>query len=152
LDVIAVDIDGKAQPGTKVEVKAVRLDWEYKHGKYKSKEVDPQTCNVVAKAAAQPCQFQTPKGGSYQVTATVVDSKGRANQTKMTFWVAGGEHPIAREVTREVVQLIPDKKEYTVGNTAELLVQAPFYPAEGVVTWRRSGIVKVERITMTGPT
>ena len=48
--------------------------------------------------------------------------------------------------------MIPDKKEYTPGNTAEIMVQAPWYPAEGVVTWRRGGMVKVERITMTGPT
>src|SRR6185503_13832255 len=58
----------------------------------------------------------------------------------------------AREVKQEMVNIIPDKKEYTAGNTAELMVQAPFYPAEGIVTWRRSGIVKTERITLTGPT
>ena len=32
---IGVDLDGKAAPGAKIEVKAVRLDWEYKKGKYK---------------------------------------------------------------------------------------------------------------------
>ena len=50
------------------------------------------------------------------------------------------------------MQLIPDKKEYAGGDTAELLVQAPFFPAEGVVTWRRSGIVKTERISLTSAT
>ena len=50
------------------------------------------------------------------------------------------------------MQIIPDKKEYKGGDTAELLLQAPFYPAEGVVTWRRSGIVKTERIQIDGPT
>ncbi|HEX5059401.1 MAG TPA: DUF6049 family protein [Kofleriaceae bacterium] len=153
IDLIAVDIDGKAQQGAKIEVKTVRLDWEYKNGRYKSKETDPQTCNAVAKTDAVPCEFKTPKGGTYQLTATVVDSKGRANQTKLTYWVGGDDNrPPAREVAQELVQLIPDKKEYTPGNTAELLVQAPFYPAEGIVTWRRSGIVKTERITLTGPT
>src|SRR5262249_3389771 len=43
IDVIGVDLDGKAVPGAKIDVKAVRLDWEYKHGKYERKEVDPQT-------------------------------------------------------------------------------------------------------------
>jgi len=152
VELIAVDIDGKAQAGTKIEVKTVRLDWEYKNGQYKPKEVDPQTCNAIAKADAVPCEFQTGKGGTYRLTATVLDSKGRANQTTLTYWVSGGENPPAREVAQEQVQLIPDKKEYTPGNTAELMVQAPFYPAEGVVTWRRSGIVKTERITLTGPT
>ena len=101
---------------------------------------------MIAAKDAAPCRFTTTEGGTYQVTATIVDAKGRPNQTKLDFWVTGGDQPPAREVQQERVQLIPDKKEYTAGNTAELLVQAPFYPAEGIVTWRRSGIVKTERI------
>ncbi|MEO8703659.1 MAG: Ig-like domain-containing protein, partial [Kofleriaceae bacterium] len=152
IDVIGVDLDGKAVPGAKIEVKTVRLDWEYKKGKYTQKEVDPQTCSVTAATQASPCSFATLKGGTYQVSALVVDDKGRPNQTKLTFWVAGGDQPAAREISQERVQLIPDKKEYTPGNTAELMIQAPFYPAEGIVSWRRSGIVKTERITLTSAT
>ncbi|MDQ3364331.1 MAG: Ig-like domain-containing protein [Myxococcota bacterium] len=151
LDVIGVDLDGKAVAGAKIELRAVRLDWEYKRGEYKEKEVDPQACAVTAAKDPTPCTFATKQGGSYRVTATIVDDRGRTNQTSLTFWVTGGDRPPARDVAQEVVQLIPDKQEYTAGNTAELLVQAPFYPAEGVVSWRRSGIVKTERITLTGP-
>ena len=146
LEVIGVDLDGKVAPNAKIEVRAVRLDWEYKQGRYQTKEVDPQTCDIKA------CSFATKQGGSYQVTATIIDPQGRPNTTKLTFWVSGGDQPPQREVKQELVQLIPDKKDYSAGNTAELLVQAPFYPAEGVISWRRSGIVKLERITMTGPT
>ncbi|MBL9020101.1 MAG: Ig-like domain-containing protein [Myxococcales bacterium] len=145
LDVIGVDLDGKAVDAT-IDLTAVRLDYEYKRGRYQQIEVEPQTCDPKA------CSFQTSKGGRYKVTATIKDKEGRPNTTSLTFWVTGGDQPPQREVTQETVQLIPDKKEYTPGNTAELLVQAPFSPAEGVVTWRRSGIVKSERITLTGPT
>jgi len=152
LDVIGVDLDGKAAVGTPIELKAARLDWVYKKGKYQEVRVEPQTCAVVAAKDAVPCTFATPVGGQYEVVATIVDDKGRPNQTKTTFWVSGGEHPPAREVKQELVQLIPDKKSYTAGDTAELLVQAPFYPAEAVVSWRRSGIVKLERVSLPGPT
>jgi alpha-2-macroglobulin len=152
LDVLGVDLDGKAAPGAKIDVKTVRLDWEYAGGKYRTKEVDPQACPVTAAKEPARCTLATPAGGTYQVTATIVDAKGRPNQTKLTFWVSGGAQPIAREVEQERVQIIPDRKEYAAGTTAELLVQAPFYPAEGLVTWRRSGIVKMERITLDGPT
>ncbi|HLL21799.1 MAG TPA: DUF6049 family protein, partial [Kofleriaceae bacterium] len=150
--VIGVDLDGQAVPGTKIELRTVRLDWEYKKGTYTQKEVDAQTCNVVGAAAAQRCQFVTREGGTYQVTATIVDEKGRPNQTKLDFWVTGGEQPPAREIAQERVLLVPDKKEYKHGDLAELLVQAPFYPAEAVVSWRRSGIVKTERLSLSGPT
>ena len=152
LDVIGVDLDGKALPGAAITVHAVRLDWEYKQGRYVTKEVEPQDCAVKAGAAPLPCTFQTPTGGSYKVTARITDSTGRANETSLSFWVAGGERPRSRDVTQEKLEIIPDKQEYTAGNTAELLVQSPFYPAEGIVTWRRSGIVKTERITFDGPT
>jgi uncharacterized protein YfaS (alpha-2-macroglobulin family) len=148
VDVIGVDLDGKAAPGAKIEVKSVRLDWQYKKGKYKKLEVDPQTCELVAAADAQPCHFATKQGGTYQVTATIVDAKGRPNQTQLDFWVTGGEQPPARDVAQEKVQLIPDRKEYAPGQTAQLLVQAPFAPAEGIVTWRRSGIVHVDKIVL----
>ena len=152
LDIIGVDLDGKAVPGTAIEVKAARIDYATKSGVTKQLRVEPQTCAVVAAKEPVACEFKTPVGGEYEVVATIVDAKGRPNQTKLTFWVSGGEHPPAREVSQEVVQLIPDKKTYAAGDTAEVLVQAPFYPAEAVVSWRRSGIVKVERIAMTGPT
>ncbi len=151
LDVIGVDLDGKAAPGARIDVAASRLDYEYKHGRYVSKEVDPQHCAVAAAAEPQPCHFATDKGGTYQLTATIVDDQGRPNQTKMMFWVAGGDTPPAREVAQERVQIIPDKKDYAPGATAELLVQAPFTPAEALVTWRRSGIVHSERVTFDKP-
>ena len=152
IDVIGVDIDGKSAVGTPIEVKAARMDWEYKKGKYTEKEVDPQTCSITAAKDPVPCTFKTTVGGTYEVTATIIDAKGRPNQTKLTFWVSGGENPPSRELAQEKINLIPDRKEYQGGDTAELMVQAPFYPAEALVTWRRSGIVKTERFSVTGPT
>jgi uncharacterized protein YfaS (alpha-2-macroglobulin family) len=152
IEVIGVDLDGKVVPGAKIEVKVVRLDWEFKKGKYTTKEVDPQTCEVTAAKDPSRCTFATKEGGRYQATATAIDDRGRPNQTKLSFWVTGADRPKSRDVTQERVEIIPDKKEYAGGATAELLIQAPFYPAEGVVSWRRSGIVKLERITLTGPT
>ncbi len=152
LDVVGVDLDGKAVAGAKIDVQATRLEYKYKKGRYTTEEVDPQRCAVVAAKDPAPCHFLTTKGGTYQVVATIVDPQGRPNRTKLTFWVTGGDNPPAREVQQEVVQIIPDKKEYAAGNTAELLLQAPFYPAEGLVTWRRSGIVKLEHVKFDGPT
>ncbi|MCW5802711.1 MAG: Ig-like domain-containing protein, partial [Deltaproteobacteria bacterium] len=152
LDVIGVDLDGNAAVGAAIEVKAVRLDWEYKKGRYTQKEVSPQTCQVAAAKDPVACKLATPEGGTYKVTATIADAKGRPNQTSLTFWVAGGDRPAAREVKQERVQIIPDRKEYWAGNTAELMLQVPFYPAEALVSWRRSGMVKMERISITGPT
>jgi len=100
----------------------------------------------------RPATFTTQHGGRYKMRATIVDAKGRNNRTEQDFWVSGGEQIPARDVSQEQVTIIPDRKEYVPGTTAELLIQSPFYPAEGVVSWRRSGIVKTERISIAKPT
>ena len=151
LEMIGVDIDGKIAMGAKIDVQTVRLDYKWEKGQYVTKEVDTQTCNAVAAEAPSLCKFGTQIGGEYKVTATITDAQGRKNASTIDYWVEGGETRASRDVAMESVQIIPDKKEYAGGNIAELLVLAPFYPAEGIVTWRRSGIVKTERITLSGP-
>lgn len=148
LDVLVVDLDGKAIAGHKVEITSVRQDWAFEGGESVAKEVDKQTCTITSRAESQACSLPTKEGGQYQVTAVVYDERGRPNQTRLTQWVAGGDRLPSREVEQESVELVPNKKEYAVGETAEILVVAPFAPAEGIVTWRRSGVIHSERITL----
>jgi uncharacterized protein YfaS (alpha-2-macroglobulin family) len=149
LAVIGVDLDGKAAVGTAIEVKAVREETTWKKGAYVTEEKDPQACNVVAAEADGACVFQTPVGGTYKITATLRDKAGRANQTTMTVWVTGGDVVPQRDLKKEQVTIIPDKQAYAATDTAELMVQAPFFPAEALISWRRSGIVKTERVAVT---
>ncbi len=158
---IGVDLDGKLALGAQVTLVATRVDQVFDKGELRTREVEPQTCTLTMPAVAptgttddgaQPCHFKTATGGTYNVLATILDPKGRANTTRLQYWVSGGDQIPAREVEEERVTLVPDKATYVPGNTAEILVRAPFFPAEGIVTWRRSGIVKLERITLDGPT
>ena len=116
---------------------------------------------MVTTAAAGPddtelefasCTFDTTVGGQYRITATVVDGAGRRNQTELTRWVSGGLRPPTGNLRREDLQLIPDGEIYAPGEKAQILVQAPFFPAEGLLTLRRDGLVSSERFTMDGPT
>jgi len=152
LSVIGVDIDGKAALGRKIGVHMVRLDWTIEKGKYVTKEVDPQDCDVVSAKDAVECKLATKDGGTYQVTATITDDQGRQNLTRMQVWVTGGDMPPQRGVQQEQVQLIPDAKDYKAGDTAKIMVQSPFYPAEGVMSVRRSGLVTTQRFHLDGPT
>ncbi|HEY7544268.1 MAG TPA: MG2 domain-containing protein, partial [Blastocatellia bacterium] len=148
IESIATDIDGKALTGRDIRIRAVLLDWVQERGEWKQKEVNPQECTVKSAADPVQCRFETKEGGVYRITATVIDDRERENQSELTVWVAGGKIIPKREIEQEEVPLIPDRKEYQPGDTAEILVQAPFYPSEGVLTLRRSGIVKTERFTM----
>ncbi|MGB7210779.1 MAG: Ig-like domain-containing protein, partial [Pyrinomonadaceae bacterium] len=145
---IVSDIDGKLISGREVEIKAVLKDWIFDKGSWKEITVDEQGCTVKSAETAQKCTFVAKNGGRYTVTATVMDDRERFNESEFTIWVPGGKTPPKRNVEQEEGQIIPSKKDFAPGDVAELLVIAPFTPAEGVLTLRRDGIVKTERFSM----
>ena len=161
VEVVVTDIDGTAIEGHSAEVSAALLDWEYREGVWRQVEKDTQECTVETTAASDQndnehkfaaCSFDTAVGGEYRIAATVADGAGRLNRTELTRWVTGGQRPPSANLEREELQLIPDSEDYAPGDSAEILVQAPFYPAEGILTLRRDGLVSSQRFTMAGPT
>jgi alpha-2-macroglobulin len=149
---IVTDLDGKAVAGREVQMRAARLEWQQEGGDWKEKEVESQDCTVKSASDGVPCRFETKHGGKFRVAAIVRDDRERRNESELTLWVAGGQQPPAHDVEQQTLELIPDRKEYRSGETAEILVQAPFYPAEGLVSLRRSGILQTERIQVSSST
>jgi hypothetical protein len=150
---IVTDIDGKIVPNINVNFDMVRIEYDYDNeGRLKVKELEPKNLSINSSTDAIETKFLPKEGGSYKLTATIVDEKGRANQTELTLWVSGGKSLPERDLKQEQIQLIPDKKDYKVGEIAKILVQAPFYPAEGLLTLRQSGVVKSERFTIDSST
>ena len=145
---IVADIDGNLLSEKDVEIKAVLKDWAFEKGTWTEKIVDEQNCSIKSAKEAQKCVFPAKQGGRYTITARVMDDKERLNETEITVWVAGGKVQPKRNVEQEEAQIIPNKKEYTPGEVAELLVMSPFPNAEGVLTLRRDGIVRTERFTI----
>lgn len=149
--IIVTGLDGKAVPGREVWLSAVQLNGAYEGGKLVEKETDRKEQAVVSGSDPVECIFE-PKGGQrYRVTATVKDDRHRINQSELVFWVAGSDSTPERDLKRETLTIIPDMRNYHPGETAELLVQSPIYPAEGLLTIRRDGLVSTEPIQINGP-
>jgi uncharacterized protein YfaS (alpha-2-macroglobulin family) len=149
---IVTDLDGKAISDREIKMRAVLMDWVLEKGEWKQKETNPQDCTIRSAGDAVKCTFTPKQGGTYRVTAEIRDDRERRNQSEITLWVAGGKQPPKRNLEQETVEIIPDRKEYRPGETAQLLVQSPFFPAEGVMTLARNGIAKTERFKLDGPT
>ena len=148
IEAIVTDIDGAVVAGTAVTLEAARLEWNYRDGAWREEAVDTQTCEITSAAEPMTCTFNTDTGGEYQITAVLTDAQGQQNQSQLTRWVSGGKRPVQRNVTQEQVTLIPDKEEYQPGDVAEILVQAPFSPAEGLMTLNHGGILSTEQFTL----
>lgn len=145
IELIVTDLDGNAVADRPIRVTAARLEWKYTGGRWQQAEADLQECTVGSRDEPVSCSFDTSLGGRYRITAEITDEQGRTNQSEITRWVSGGQRPPSREVELEQVTLIPDKESYQPGDVAEILVQAPFSPAEGLLTVTRSGILYTER-------
>ena len=148
LDLIATDLEGRALPGRTVDVRIERLDWEQVEGEWKETTRDAQERAVDSAGEAVRVRFEAREGGTWRVLARVRDEEGRENETELRAWVAGGRVPKHRDLEQEKVTLVPDKKEYRGGDVARILVVAPFAPAEGLLTLRRSGLVREERFSI----
>lgn len=145
IEFIVTDLDGNAVEGKKVKMRAARLDWKYQRGQWQEVELDLQTCTAQSTPEPASCTFETPLGGAYRISALVADDQGRYNITRITRWVTGGKRPPSGKVEQEEVTLIPDKENYQPGEVANILVQSPFSPAEGLLTVTRSGILYTQR-------
>jgi len=145
IELIVTDLDGNPITGREIAVSAARLEWKYEDGSWREKEADLQYCSPISAEEPVRCSFETAVGGRYRITAVTSDDLGRQNKTQLIRWVSGGDLAPSREVEQEQATLIPDKENYQPGDVAEILVQSPFSPAEGLLTVSRSGLLYTER-------
>ena len=149
IEAIVTGIDGEALAGVQFDVVAGRVEWKYVNGEYVETVVDPQTCTLTSTTDAQTCTFDTAVGGQYKVTAVVAGTAAGHNRSELTTWVSGAESEPTRGVEQQVLTVVPDKASYAPGDTAELLVQAPFASGTGRMTIVRNGIRGGENFTIT---
>jgi alpha-2-macroglobulin len=145
VDFAVVDIDGKPATAKTINVKAARLELVRAGNTWEEQPVGTQTCDPPGNR----CSFPTRQGGRWRVWAIVTDEHGRKNQTTMSVWVMGDDVPKDRSLKGDVARVILDKDGYEPGALADVLVVAPFAPAEGLMTVERQGIVHVERFRTT---
>ncbi len=142
IEAIAVDHDGAAVAGREIVIHATSSGWWHEP----SDEVE--VCRRTSGVAAIRCSFTPKAGGYYQIAATVTDAQGRVSRSADEMWIAGDE-PEARALEPQVVRLVADRRTYAVGETAKIMVVAPFAPAEGVLTVHQGGLVEARRVSLT---
>lgn len=150
VEAIVTDIDGAVKAGANFEIVAELKSWRRVEGSWRNETIDTQRCSLVSTTDVLACDFTARMSGDFEFTATVTDAAGRKSVSRLDVTVAGGGFSTRSygELEQEKAELIPDKRTYAPGETAEILVNAPFFPAEGVMTLRRNGVVRTERFTM----
>ncbi|MBI5958046.1 MAG: Ig-like domain-containing protein, partial [Chloroflexi bacterium] len=89
--------------------------------------------------------FTPPAGGAYKMYARTKDEHGNEITSSTFMWVSGSEFVNWRQENSNRIQLITDKDEYKVGDTAQILIPSPWQgEAYALVTVERGDILTSE--------
>ncbi len=112
-------------------------------------EVARTTLTTDAQGIAA-ADFTPDQGGSYLAVATYTDRSGRTTLSSTYVWVtANGRIAWQTDPYDKGMDLIPDRAEYTVGDTAQVLVQNPFaVPVQAWVTLERGSLISQRIVTL----
>jgi len=160
LEVIVVDWQSQPQADQAVEVSVVERRWSSVQERddrgrttwtYEVEEIpvlEAQTLTTGADGTAR-LSFTPPRGGIYKLLASTRDARGNTIITSTTFWAAGRSYVPWRQQNSNRIDLIADKTDYQIGDTAQILITSPFQgSAEALITVERGGVLRAERVTL----
>jgi uncharacterized protein YfaS (alpha-2-macroglobulin family) len=151
VDVLVVDRQGQPVAGTPIKVNVERRETRAARVKgagnayltqYTHQWVQISDCEIVSAIEAVMCQFTPQEPGSYRITASIQDTQGRAHSSQLHQWVVGKGRVIWHETADNSLEIIAEKPNYRVGETARYLVKNPFPGARALITIERYGVLK----------
>jgi alpha-2-macroglobulin len=149
VEAVVVDVEGALIADGVPALELSRLEWKQQGGQWQEVAEPGPACRPERDAHGHfRCRWTPEEGGSYRVDALVQDVQGRSNGSELRIWVAGGEAPPVRGVELQELLLVPDHKDLRPGETLKVLVQAPFEPAEGLMTLVRGGVLEQRRFDL----
>ncbi len=159
IDLVAVDWASKGIPNQPIDVEVVERRWSSVQEKdenglttwtWQVEEIPVTTGSVTTDADGKAIyKYTPPNGGVFKIKIKTRDAKGNEVIAATTTWVSSGEYVSWRQQNSNRIDLIADKKNYSVGDTAEILITSPFQgSAEALVTVERGSVLKVEHVTL----
>ncbi len=157
VNVLAVDWDGQPVAGQDVEYRVVERRWfsvqeEDEYGRttwtWDVEEIPLEGAEGAVTTDDQgraQIAFTPPVGGVYKVLATTTDERGNTVRSSAFLWVSGEEYVNWRQENSNRIQLITDKDQYAIGDTAEVLIPSPWQgEAYALITVERGDILTQE--------
>jgi alpha-2-macroglobulin len=158
--IVTVTPEGKRVVGRRVALELVRRHWALSRtesdGSYQTiaKPVDEAVgqCTVITKAEPQTCALELKESGYYLLLASAQDEKGNPTRSALAFYALGAGRASWSDNDQRKLELVPNKPQYRVGESARLLIKSPFPRARALVTLERSGVQEARWVTLDGPT
>ncbi len=153
VEVVTVAPDENEVPNTAVTIQFFKRTWntvrqldpESGQFTYVSQPHDTQVANaniITDNFGHATTSFTPGEGGTYRVLASVTDALGNTTKTSSYVWVSGSGYMTQRE-NNDRILVVPDKREYFVGDNASVFVDTPFATgsAKTLLTVERSKVI-----------
>ena len=93
--------------------------------------------------------FTPPRGGSCRVDAQGKDARGNRVLGQTWLWVSDSAQFLSwRFDNNDRIELVLDKKEYKIGDTAKVLIQSPYQKATALVTLERGKVISKRLVAL----
>ena len=147
--IIVSSPEGKALPGIPVTVKLIQKEYhsvktKTPEGKFRVENTMVKKVvsikNITSDKEPQTVNFSPPEAGSYFVLAELTSNPNSGTSAAISVWVAGESYVPWEETGEDKLEIIMDKEEYKVGDTASAFIKSPFPEAELFITVCREKI------------
>lgn len=99
------------------------------------------TCSNLSTLEEGKCTFTPAAAGSYRAIATTQDTEGRSHKTEISLWVSGADYVQWTDDEKLSLPVVPEKKDYKIGDTAKFMVKNPYPNAMALITVERYGVL-----------
>jgi len=164
IQIMALDLDDKILAGQLVNVDIVKRETVSHRKKlvggvygYENKTVYKnlgKLCSGKTDAKGLfECKVKTKHSGNLYMELSSTDTKGRLSFTHLSLWVPGEDDWWFGQKATDRMDVIPEKKDYKIGETARFQVKMPYRTAHALVTVEREGVLdaSVQNLSGKGP-
>jgi len=151
IDLVSVSTDGKILANRTAVVKVYEREWittkEQTPGGgrlYRSEPRDTLVATLRATTNAKgdgSVTYRPTRPGTLRIVAEATDGGGRVARSATYLWVWGDSFASWQVTNDDAIKLVADRDRYEVGDTADILVPAPFAGGIGLVTIERGKVI-----------
>ncbi len=137
VELVVLDWQGKPVPGRALQVDVFERRWSSVQEQSPDGSIEWKSAveNIPVKSFTDiktgddgkaKITFTPKKGGIYRALVSLNDDEGNQTKASAFIWVAGDEFIPWRQSNNRSIEVIADRKEYSVGDTAEIMIASPY--------------------------
>lgn len=151
--VISVDSEGKILSGKTINVQLKKRQWRsirkqnidgyyYYENDFKDELISEKSVSTGTNGRAEISFGKINDGGNYIFATSGKDNRGNIISASNSFYVTSEKYLSWGQDNNDRIELIPDKLDYNVGDTAKILIKSPYSNVKALITIEKGNILE----------